>query len=55
MLRVSREAGEGGRRAAHEGLREAGAYSISKENLKAFSLGVEISELLTKKKVLALV
>lgn len=55
MLRVSRENGEGGRRAAQEGLREAGAYSISKENRKAFSLGMEISELSTRKKVLALV
>lgn len=44
MLRVSGEAGEGGLQTAQEGLRGVGVYSVSRENLKAFSLGLEISE-----------
>lgn len=44
VLRVSGEAGEGGLQTAQEGLREVGVYSGSRENPKAFSLGLEISE-----------
>lgn len=37
---------------AQEG-RRVGAYSVSRDHLKAFDLGVDISETLTSKKVLA--
>lgn len=53
MLRERGKAGEEDGGPVQERLKEVGSYSVSREKLKAFTLGMEISEQLTRKKVLA--